>query len=182
MVLMNVPGGRTDQFFVDFGLPYVHVTSAQRDTVLQYVQSSNSAATATLNPAKAKLGQTAPAMAEFSSRGPIPTANAVVLKPDVTAPGVNVFAAYSDEHVYISGAWHFLHRSAATPAVNQNQMSNHVHQQPATSYQHGCIQHSSTLEAPCFKRFYRFLLPPSLNWCMLMLHYLAGSSTCRWHI
>jgi hypothetical protein len=117
LVLMNVPGGRTDQFFVGFGLPYVHVTSAQRDIVLQYVQSSRTAATATLNPAKAKLGQTAPAMAEFSSRGPIPTANAVVLKPDVTAPGVNVLAAYSNKHAYISGRRHCLHRPAPIAVV-----------------------------------------------------------------
>lgn len=93
LILMNVPGGRTDQFYVELGMPYVHVTSAQRETVLQYVRSSSSAATATLSPAKAKLGQTAPAMADFSSRGPIPAANAAVLKPDVAAPGVNVFAA-----------------------------------------------------------------------------------------
>lgn len=86
-VLMNVPGGNQSIFDLDFQYPYVHLTTAQRETTLAYVKSAGDAATATLQATKATFGNTAPAMAGFSSRGPIGIANAVLLKPDITAPG-----------------------------------------------------------------------------------------------
>jgi hypothetical protein len=107
---MNIPGGRTDLYgSLDSELPHVHLTVAHRETVLAYTSSSagsgnpGGAATATIQAATIKLGETAPAMADFSSRGPIPVANGVVLKPDITAPGVEVFAAYNGQHASLSG-------------------------------------------------------------------------------
>lgn len=87
MVIMNVPGGNQTVFDLDLQLPYLHLTVAQRQALLTYVSTAGAAAKATLEVAQFKLGRTAPAMASFSSRGPIPIANAVLMKPDITAPG-----------------------------------------------------------------------------------------------
>ncbi|XP_057435905.1 subtilisin-like protease Glyma18g48580 [Lotus japonicus] len=55
----------------------------------------NSSTTLKLSPAKTFLGRKpAPVMASFSSRGPNKIQPAI-LKPDVTAPGVSILAAYS---------------------------------------------------------------------------------------
>ncbi|XP_020230724.1 subtilisin-like protease SBT5.4 [Cajanus cajan] len=49
-----------------------------------------------IDPPTTKLGiEPAPSMASFSSRGPN-TVTPEILKPDVTAPGVNIIAAYSE--------------------------------------------------------------------------------------
>lgn len=87
LVLLNVPGGRTDQLQVAMGVPFSNLRVDQRDTVLQYIKSAKAGASGTVEGATVKLGKLAPSMASFSSRGPIPLANAVVMKPDVTAPG-----------------------------------------------------------------------------------------------
>jgi hypothetical protein len=86
MVLMNVPDGRQGLISQDLEIEYIHLTATQRETVLAYLGSAASA-TATLGATRFTFGVTAPAMADFSSRGPIPVANAVVMKPDITAPG-----------------------------------------------------------------------------------------------
>ncbi|KAG5013934.1 hypothetical protein JHK82_026069 [Glycine max] len=55
----------------------------------------NSNTTLRMSPARTLLGRKpAPVMASFSSRGPNPIQPSI-LKPDVTAPGVNILAAYS---------------------------------------------------------------------------------------
>lgn len=87
MIIMNVPGGNQTVFDLDLQFPYVHLTVPQRQTLLAYVGTAGAAAKATQEVAQFKLGRTAPAMASFSSRGPIPIANAVLMKPDITAPG-----------------------------------------------------------------------------------------------
>lgn len=112
-VLMNIPGGRTDLYgSLDSELPHVHLTVAHRETVIAYtLASAAGGATATIQAATIKLGETAPAMADFSSRGPIPVANGVVMKPDITAPGVDVHAAYKGQHSYLSGT------SMSTPGI-----------------------------------------------------------------
>lgn len=88
VVLLNVPGGRTDFFSLDFGLPYVQLGAVYRDAVLAYAGTGG--ASATLGGQRMEWGVTAPAMASFSSRGPSPVGNNVIMKPDVTAPGVCV--------------------------------------------------------------------------------------------
>lgn len=85
LVLLNVPGGRTDLINHDIGLPYTHLTSQNRDAVLAYAGK----ATATASFGFTVVGSvTAPVMARFSSRGPSPVRDNVLMKPDVTAPGV----------------------------------------------------------------------------------------------
>ncbi|XP_065875225.1 subtilisin-like protease SBT5.3 [Euphorbia lathyris] len=76
-------------------LPASRITNADADIVTAYIKSAK-APTATLTPVVDVTGvKPAPAMAFFSSRGP----NEImpeILKPDVTAPGVNILAAYSE--------------------------------------------------------------------------------------
>lgn len=85
MVILHVPGGRTDMVSTSLGIPYVMLTVDQRGTVVQYARKAG--AQATVSALEARRGVTAPAMAEFSSRGPAAAGNGIVLKPDITAPG-----------------------------------------------------------------------------------------------
>jgi subtilisin family serine protease len=92
MILYNaLPGeGRvTDNHRV----PTVHVTKADGLAIKAYIASAGADATATLSQGR-KVTIPAPAMASFSARGPNPDFPDV-LKPDVTAPGVNILAGNS---------------------------------------------------------------------------------------
>ena len=75
-------------------VPTVHLGVADRAAVRAY--AATAAATASLSQGVATVGQvTAPLMASFSSRGPLLAGSGNLLKPDITAPGVDVLAAYS---------------------------------------------------------------------------------------
>ncbi|PAN51489.1 hypothetical protein PAHAL_9G598100 [Panicum hallii] len=73
--------------------PTVHVDLHQGTQILYYIRASRKA-TVHISPSKTVVGKTpAPTVAHFSSRGPSSiTPN--ILKPDVTAPGVNILAAW----------------------------------------------------------------------------------------
>ncbi|KAF9609167.1 hypothetical protein IFM89_013557 [Coptis chinensis] len=75
-------------------LPATHVTYSDGQNVYQYINSTKSPV-AYLTPARTHLNtKPAPFMASFSSQGP----NSItpeILKPDITAPGVSVIAAYT---------------------------------------------------------------------------------------
>jgi hypothetical protein len=72
-------------------VPTVHVTQANGNAIKAYVVSTGAAATAALG-AYFNQPKPAPIMANFSSRGPnIGDPN--ILKPDLTAPGVDVIAS-----------------------------------------------------------------------------------------
>ncbi len=71
-------------------IPSLHVSNADGLTVKAYIDSAGSGATATIN-GGVKTPTSGNVMAGFSSRGPNPVA-ADIIKPDVTAPGVNVLA------------------------------------------------------------------------------------------
>ena len=88
MVLANV---RPDSVTADFhAVPTVHVDAAAADAIRRYVEETEDP-TATLDPS-ATDGGDEPRVASFSSRG---SADADVLKPDLTAPGVAVLSAVS---------------------------------------------------------------------------------------
>ena len=71
-------------------VPTVQLQNTERDAVRNYVAGGS--ATGTIGLAYNRPGVVAPIMAGFSSRGPN-KADANVLKPDITAPGVAIIAA-----------------------------------------------------------------------------------------
>ncbi|MQM12199.1 hypothetical protein Taro_045115 [Colocasia esculenta] len=75
-------------------LPSVHVDIYQGTRILYYIQSAGSNAMVQVMRSKTAVGRSpAPSVAYFSSRGPSSiTPN--ILKPDITAPGVNILAAW----------------------------------------------------------------------------------------
>jgi hypothetical protein len=73
-------------------VPTVHLDSSAYTPVVTYAKTAG--ATASLGAGTLKAGAAAPIMAAFSSRGPN-LASIDLLKPDITAPGVDVLAAVS---------------------------------------------------------------------------------------
>ncbi|HSI57615.1 MAG TPA: S8 family serine peptidase [Ideonella sp.] len=97
MILLNapitLPGGGSDTLNDDaHWVPTVHLPQANRDAVRAYAALPGS--TAALGVGTQAPGIVAPVMADFSSRGPN-LAVSDVIKPDITAPGVAVLAAYA---------------------------------------------------------------------------------------
>ncbi|CAA0823686.1 subtilase family protein [Striga hermonthica] len=75
-------------------LPATHVTYEDALRILEYIDTAKQPS-ALITPAKTVLGSTrAPVMADFSSRGPS-IISPQILKPDITAPGFNILAAWS---------------------------------------------------------------------------------------
>jgi subtilisin family serine protease len=88
MVLIN-PSANT--LVADFhSVPTVHLPNTQRTAVRSYVSAGG--ATGGLGKAYQATGVIAPVMAGFSSRGPN-LADDNVMKPEITAPGVDVIAS-----------------------------------------------------------------------------------------
>ncbi|CAH2069451.1 unnamed protein product [Thlaspi arvense] len=76
-------------------LPLSALLQDDFDSLVSYINSTNSPK-ATILKTEAVFNQTAPKVASFSSRGPN-TIAVDLLKPDITAPGVEILAAYSPE-------------------------------------------------------------------------------------
>jgi subtilisin family serine protease len=92
MILMNTsPNSLNADFHF---VPTIHVSEVDRATVLSYISSAGANATASLS-ASTQVKVEAPAMAAFSSNGPALAGHGDLLKPDITAPGVDVIAAVS---------------------------------------------------------------------------------------
>ena len=91
MIIQNTPATADTTVLQPYVVPTVHLTAAMSTTVLPYAATAG--ATAAFSPAAQASGVVAPVMASFSSRGPS-LADANILKPDITAPGVDVIAAF----------------------------------------------------------------------------------------
>ncbi|KAK9683901.1 hypothetical protein RND81_10G173600 [Saponaria officinalis] len=76
-------------------LPATHLTYTDGVSVFAYINSTAEAYGTITNPAAVLNTKPAPYVAAFSSRGPN-TITPEILKPDITAPGVKVIAAYSE--------------------------------------------------------------------------------------
>lgn len=91
MVLINTSSGQS--LNADFhSLPTVHLASASRTAVRDYVTNTPGAAGSIRPPAVPPV-VVAPVMNSSSSRGPN-KANANILKPDITGPGTDILAGY----------------------------------------------------------------------------------------
>lgn len=96
MILSNVTD--TDNYFTDnFRLPTVMVDKTEGDLIATYAKTEGATATISDTGALNTFGP-APSMAVFSSRGPNPSAPSII-KPDITAPGVQVLAGASPHPV-----------------------------------------------------------------------------------
>ncbi len=88
MVLVNTSASSLNADF--HFVPTVHLSHTDRAAVKAYAATSG--ATATINEATIVYDAVAPITASFSSRGPLRAAGGDLLKPDVSAPGVDVLA------------------------------------------------------------------------------------------
>ncbi|XP_020588592.1 subtilisin-like protease SBT5.3 [Phalaenopsis equestris] len=95
MILVN-DNFTADEIIADpHFLPATHITYSDGLKLLSYIKSTKSPKASITHPVT-KLGtKPAPFMAAFSSQGPN-TINPEILKPDITAPGVSIIAAYSE--------------------------------------------------------------------------------------
>ncbi|KAJ3677559.1 hypothetical protein LUZ60_003283 [Juncus effusus] len=75
-------------------LPATHISYSDGLTLLSYINSTRSALGYITMPETRLNTKPAPFMAAFSSQGPN-TINQEILKPDITAPGVSILAAYT---------------------------------------------------------------------------------------
>ncbi|CAN8301360.1 unnamed protein product [Cochlearia groenlandica] len=74
-------------------LPFSAISQDDFDSLVSYINSTKSPEASVLN-TETIFNQTAPKVVSFSGRGPNPIASDI-LKPDITAPGVEILAAYS---------------------------------------------------------------------------------------
>ncbi len=75
-------------------LPSVHIKKSDGETIKTYIDTAGALATAEISEGDDVPDADAPYMADFSSRGPNGGAMDII-KPDVTAPGVNILAGNS---------------------------------------------------------------------------------------
>ena len=90
MILYNVEGGADSILSVDHAIPTVHTRIADTDTIVEYLSSGEGTASLTEG---VQYESRAPVMSDFSSTGPAYAGDGDLLKPDITAPGVDVVAA-----------------------------------------------------------------------------------------
>jgi len=75
-------------------LPATHLNATAGTVVFQYIKSTRHPVASIYSRTQLNI-KPAPVMADFSSQGPNPI-SPDILKPDITAPGVNILAAFSE--------------------------------------------------------------------------------------
>ncbi|KAK9156404.1 hypothetical protein Sjap_003884 [Stephania japonica] len=95
MILANDVASQNEILADPHVLPAAHISYSDGKEVFSYIGSTKYPY-AYLTRSRTELGtKPAPAVAAFSSRGPN-VISPVILKPDITAPGVNIIAAFSE--------------------------------------------------------------------------------------
>jgi subtilisin family serine protease len=90
MILANVTAGTLD---ADVHIvPTIHVSHLDGPAIKAYVTGTGASATGRIAEATISLTGPSPTIAGFSARGPLLAGGGDLLKPDVSAPGVNVIA------------------------------------------------------------------------------------------
>ncbi len=110
MILYDDPNDTSSPSVYELGndphvLPAIHIDSYSGTTIVDWL-SSGSGHQATISDVNLNISHDdayADQVAEFSSRGPSQTVNNVMF-PSVAAPGVDVYAAYADEHPFSNAA------------------------------------------------------------------------------
>ncbi|GLT84481.1 hypothetical protein SLE2022_027070 [Rubroshorea leprosula] len=92
MIVLNTDDEGEEQIAYAYLSPAITVGATAGKAIKKYI-SSNEKATASITFNGTVYGNRAPAMAAFSSRGPSEIGPQVI-KPDITAPGVNILAAW----------------------------------------------------------------------------------------
>ncbi|KAA8543068.1 hypothetical protein F0562_021437 [Nyssa sinensis] len=96
VIVANVAPGDEGLIADPHLIPGLSITQSARDTLLDYISSSqNPRATIVFRGTQIDV-KPAPVVASFSSRGPNPESMHVI-KPDVVSPGVNILAAWPDD-------------------------------------------------------------------------------------
>ncbi|WIA40503.1 hypothetical protein OEZ86_013853 [Tetradesmus obliquus] len=93
MLLFNAPDGATDVMTEILSVPHVHLKADSREALRSYAATAG--ASVKLMPSVTANNALAPQMASFSSRGPTQAARGSFLTPDISAPGVGVYAPVS---------------------------------------------------------------------------------------
>ncbi|XP_072092086.1 subtilisin-like protease SBT1.1 isoform X4 [Arachis hypogaea] len=93
MILLNSESQGGELLADPHILPATSLGASESSIVRNYIRTSKNTPTASISFLGTKYGEPAPAMAAFSSRGPN-YFGLDVIKPDVTAPGVNILAAW----------------------------------------------------------------------------------------
>ena len=115
MVLYNQSAAVTDLETDNHYLPASHIQFSQGQTLLTFAAGhTNVMATIT---AGVKGNQQGDVMASFSSRGG-PGQTLGVSKPDITAPGVQILAAASPDHIGVAGAQGQLFQAIAGTSMS----------------------------------------------------------------
>eukprot|EP00253_Pinus_taeda_P010876 PITA_10876 len=108
IIVRNDPGGDLSILAEPYTIPAAHLSVFDGFLVFNYIRNKTGSAVASIDVQMTRLNtKPAPVMATFSSQGPNPL-TPDILKPDITAPGVNILAAFT-EAVSATGA-SFDHR------------------------------------------------------------------------
>ena len=91
MILLNTEAQGEELVADPHVLPAISLGASAGKSIINYINSGNSTASIVFR--GTAYGNPAPVMAAFSSRGPA-SEGPYVIKPDVTAPGVNILAAW----------------------------------------------------------------------------------------
>lgn len=114
-VIYNVQGGATTLISQYYTLPTIQVLTDAGKKIVAYAEKAN--ATASLD-AGHQITVRAPKMADFSSMGPAIAGGGDLLKPDITAPGVDIVAAVAPPNNDGQNFASYQGTSMATPHIS----------------------------------------------------------------
>jgi hypothetical protein len=96
MLLQYTPASANTTILQPYVVPTIHLDVSTYAPIDAYVVAAGAAATASFGPGVQQIGVVAPVMAAFSSRGPN-IGDPDIMKPDITAPGVDINAAFTGD-------------------------------------------------------------------------------------